>query len=149
MIILSFRTVYVAFFLAALLSIGVSQGPRFWRLWRISADPVPTSGRVVSLDCPNHGHVDYTFEIDGVSYAASDRFVDGINCADVKIGQTVAVYYEKGAPRNNYGLYPAEIAGNRATTALVTGLVFFGGFILLGPFFLAWLWTAVSRLTEG
>jgi hypothetical protein len=148
MIIQSFRSVYLAFFLAALVSTGFGQGPRFWRLWRISADPVSTSGHVVSLDCPNHGHVDYTFEIDGVSHAASDRFVDGINCSEMKVGQLVAVYYEKGTPRNNYGLYPAEIVGNRAMSALITGLIFFGGFILLGPLFLAGVWAAFSRLTE-
>jgi hypothetical protein len=146
---LSFRTIYVAFFLAAVVGVGFSQGPRFWRLWRISANPVSTSGRVVHLDCPNHGRIDYSFEINGVAYRASSPFIDGINCSDVKIGQPVAVYYEKGAPQNNYGLYPAATAGNRATSALVTGLAFFGGFILLGPLFLAGVWTAFSRPTDG
>src|SRR5215469_5245623 len=90
MIIPSFRTVYVGFFLTAAIAIGFSQGPMFWRLWRISADPVSTNGHVVQLDCPNHGHVDYSFEINGVSYRAGNPFIDGINCAEVKMGQAIA-----------------------------------------------------------
>jgi hypothetical protein len=61
----------------------------------------------------------------------------------------ILVYYEKGTPENNYALYPAETAGNRARTAFLTSLAFFGAFILLGPLFLAWLWTLFSGWQEG
>jgi hypothetical protein len=33
-------------------------------------------------------------------------------------------------------------------SALITGLIFFGSFFLLGPLFLAGVWAAFSRLTE-
>ena len=94
---------------------------------------------------PNHGHIDYAFEIDGVPRNGRDHFVDGINCPDAKIGQPVAVYYEKGAPENNYALYPAEVVGNRAKAAFFAGAALFGALIFLGPLFLAWLWTLFSR----
>ena len=143
----SMRTAYTAFLLVVGLMVVFGPARPLWRLWWISADPVATNGRVVRLDCSNHGHVDYSFEIDGVAYAAGNHFIDGINCPDVKVGQPVAVYYEKGAPENNYALYPAETVGNRARTAFFTGVAFFGAFVFLGPLFLAWLWTFVSRLT--
>jgi len=145
MIILRLRTVYIAFFsLIAVLLVVSGQAQILWRLGWISVDPVATTGRVIGLHCQDHGRVDYSFEIDGVAYDARNNFVDGINCADARIGQPVAVYYEKGAPDNNYGLSPAETAGNRARTAFFTTLAFFCALIFLGPLFLASLWTLFS-----
>jgi hypothetical protein len=143
---LTLRTVYFPFFIVIALMTIFGPAQPLWRLWQIGADPVSTLGRVVRLDCPNHGHIDYAFEIDGVAHSGRDHFVDGINCPDAKVGQAIAVYYEKGAPENNYALYPAETTGNRARTAFFTGVAFFGVLILLGPLFLAWLWTLFSRL---
>jgi hypothetical protein len=141
MIILRLRTVYIAFLcLFAVLFVASGQAHMLWRLGWISADPVATTGRVTGLHCHNHGRADYSFEIDGVAHDGRDDFVDGINCATARIGQAVAVYYEKGAPDNNYALYPAETAGNRARTAFFSGLAFFGVFVSLGPLLLARLW---------
>jgi len=141
-----FRNAYTGFFIAALLGVAVSAGPMLWRLWRISVDPVSTRGRVVRLDCRNHGHLDYSFDIDGVPHSGSNHSIDGISCPEVRIGQPVAVYYEKGAPENNYGLYPAETAGNRASTAFFTCVAFMCVFIFIGPLFLGGVWIVVSRL---
>jgi hypothetical protein len=142
-----FKSVYLGFLcVIALLLVSSGQAQLFWHLWQISADPVSTSGRVTRLDCANHGHVEYSFDIGGVSYRPGSRFIDGINCRDIKIGQPVAVYYAKSAPENNYALYPAETSGNRARTAFFTGMAFFGAVVLLGPLFLAWLWAFFLRL---
>jgi hypothetical protein len=147
MVTSNFRTAYLTFLLVAVLGIVFSQGPVLWALWRISADPVAALGHIVRVYCPDHGHVEYSFEIGGISHTGRNRFIDGINCPDLRVGQPVAVYYENGAPENNYGLYPAEMTGNRARTAFFTGVAFLSAFILLGPFFLAGLWTLASRLT--
>jgi hypothetical protein len=147
MTMLRLRTVYIAFLcLFAVLLVVSGQAQMLWRLGWISADPVATTGRVIGLDCPNHGLVDYAFEIDGVSYDASNHFVDGIDCPNAKIGQPVAVYYERGALDNNYALYPAQTAGNRARNAFFVGAPFYCAFVFLGPLFLTWLWTVFSRL---
>ena len=142
---LKLRSAYFPFFIVIALMTIFGPAQPLWRLWKISADPVSTSGHIVRLDCPNHGHIDYAFEIDGVPRNGRDHFVDGINCPDAKIGQAVAVYYEKGAPENNYALYPAEGEGNRAKAAFFAGAALFGALIFLGPLFLAWLWTLFSR----
>jgi hypothetical protein len=142
MIILRLRTVHIAFLcLFAVLLVVSGQARMLWRLGRISADPVATTGRVTGLHCHDHGRADYSFEIGGVAYDGRNNFVDGINCADARIGQPVGIYYENGAPDNNYALYPADTSGNRARTAFFTGLAFFGTFISLGPLLLARLWT--------
>jgi hypothetical protein len=144
----SFARVYILFFcLIVLLMISSGQMQLLWRLCRISADPVATTGHVTRLDCSNHGHVDYAFEADGASRGGENRFVDGINCPDIRIGQPIAVYYERGTPANNYALYPNDTSGNRASSALMTALTFTGSFLLLGPAFLGWLWTVVTRWT--
>jgi hypothetical protein len=147
MVTSNFRTAYFAFLIVAVLGMVFSQGSVLWALWRISADPVATVGHVIRVYCPDHGHIEYSFEIGDTSHSGRNRFIDGINCPDIKVGQPIAVYYENGAPANNYGLYPAEMTGNRARTAFFTGVAFFGAFILLGPLFLASLWTFASRLT--
>jgi hypothetical protein len=140
------RTLYFPFFLVIALMTIFGPAQPLWRLWQIGADPVSTRGQIVRLDCPDHGHVEYSFEAEGVSHHGREHFVDGINCTDAKAGQPVAVYYAKGAPENNYALYPAETTGNRARTAFFVGAAFFGTFILLGPLLLAGLWTLFSRL---
>jgi hypothetical protein len=118
-----------------------------WYEGRIGADPVLAKGRVITLDCNNHGFVDYSFEIGGVTHYARSPYGNGIPCQTVKIGQPVAVYYEKGAPENNYGVYPPDTPGNPARAAFFENLVGFGAFIFLGPFFLGWLWIQAERLT--
>jgi Protein of unknown function (DUF3592) len=143
----SLRTLYFPIFIVVALMTIFGPAQPLWRLWQISADPVSTQGHIVRLDCHNHGHVEYSFDAEGVSRNGRNPFVDGINCPDAKVGQAVAVYYEKSAPENNYALYPAGTSGNRARTALITGVAFFGAFILIGPLFLAWLWRLFSRLT--
>jgi hypothetical protein len=141
------KAAYLGFFcLIAMLIVASGQAQLFWHLWQISADPVSTTGHVTRLDCSNHGHVDYSFEVDGALHGAGNHFIDGINCREVRIGQPVAIYYAKGAPENNYALYPVEAAGNRTRTAFFTGLAFFGAVLLLGPVFLVWLWNLVLRL---
>ena len=70
----------------AVLLVASGHAQLLWRLWRISADPVSTIGR----DCPNHGSVDHSFAIDGVSYSARNEMIDRINCPNVKIGHPVA-----------------------------------------------------------
>jgi hypothetical protein len=142
----NFRTTYLAFLCVVVLMAGFSAGPLLWRLWRIGTDPVATPGRVVGIDCPNHGRVDYAFDIDGTSHSGANHLIDGIPCPQFRIGQKVAVYYEKGAPGNNYALYPDGTEGNRVRTALFTGIAFCAGFIALGPPFLAWVWILFSRL---
>ena len=69
-----------SFFFGLIIVLAVLSGmPQLlWRLWRISAAPVSTIGLVTALDCPNHGHVDYSFAIDRHSYGARQFFVDGI-----------------------------------------------------------------------
>lgn len=140
------RTLYLPFFIVVALMTIFGPAQPLWRLWEINADPASAKGRVVRLNCHDHGHVEYSFDADGVSYNGRNHFIDGINCPDAKVGQTIAVYYEKGAPENNYALYPAETSGNQARTAFITGVAFFGAFILIGPLFLAWVWTLFSRL---
>src|SRR5262249_55961822 len=111
------KRAYLGFFcLIAALMVLSGQAQILWRLWRISAAAVSATGQVTLLDCPNHGHVDYSFDVSGVSHSGRNHFVDGINCPDIRIGQRVAVYYEAGAPENNFALYPPEAAGNRPRT---------------------------------
>src|SRR5262249_48223487 len=135
------------FCLLAVLMFSSGQAQLLWRLWRISAAPVATIGFVTRLDCPNHGHIEYSFTVDGLPYNVRDTSVDGVNCPALKSGQSVAIYYEKGAPGNSYALYPSDTSGNRARNAFITGLSFFGALLLLGPLFLGWLWTVVARWT--
>jgi hypothetical protein len=145
-----FKRAYVGFvclFVVGMIASGQAQ--LFWRLWRIGAAPAETTGEVVGVDCPNHGHIFYSLKVDGSTYDGRNGFVDGINCPDVKIGQRVGIYYEAGAPANNYALYPPEAAGNPPTRIFVTRLLAFSSFILLGPLFLAWLWTVVARWTRA
>jgi hypothetical protein len=143
---LSIRALYFPIFIIIALMTILGPAQPLWRLWQISADPVSTKGRIVHLDCQNHGHVEYSFDADGVSHNGRNHFIDGINCPDAKVGQAIAVYFEKGAPENNYALYPADTSSNQTRTAFITGAALFGAFILLGPLFLAWLWTLFSRL---
>jgi hypothetical protein len=147
-IILTWRNIYFGF-MALLATLFVVSGiaKAVWYEGRIGADPVSTRGHVITLDCPHHGFVDYSFEIGGVTYYARDNFGNGIPCQTAKIGQPIAVYYEKGAPENNYGVYPPDTPGNPARAAFFDNLVGFGAFIFLGPFFLAWLWIQAQRLT--
>jgi hypothetical protein len=144
----TFRNVYLALFLAFAFGITISQGPLLVRLWQISADPVSTIGHVTVLYCPDHGHVDYSFTVDGASYSAGHYLVDGIDCPNLKLGQRIAVYYERGAPENNYGFYPADTTGNRARSAFWIGLIFLSVSVVMGPLFLTWMWTVVSRISE-
>jgi hypothetical protein len=144
----SFARSYILFFcLFAALMIASGQPQFFWRLWRISAAPVATTGHVTRLDCPNHGNVDYSFTVDGLAYDVRNALVDGANCPALKIGQSVAIYYEKGTPGNSYALYPSDTSGNRAGNAFITGLSIFGALLLLGPLFLGGLWTFLARWT--
>jgi hypothetical protein len=142
----SFRAAYIGFFIAILLGALLSQGQALWSLWRISANPISTRGQIVGVDCANHGYVAYSFDVGGYSHTAHGRFIDGINCRDLRVGQPIAVDYENGAPDNNYGLYPVEATGNRARAAFLTGVAFLGAFVVLGPIVLAGIWTLVARL---
>ena len=144
----SFARVYILFFcLLVVLMISSGQAQLLWRLWRISAAPAATTGHVTRLDCPNHGHIDYSFTVNGLAYDVRDTFIDGVNCAVLKSGQSIAIYFEKGDPGNSYALYPNDTSGNRARNAFITGLSFFGAVLLLGPLFLGWLWTVAARWT--
>jgi hypothetical protein len=90
-----------SFFFGLIIVLAVLSGmPQL--LWRISAAPVSTIGLVSALDCPNHGHVDYSFAVDRHSYGARQFFVDGIDCRSFKIGQRIAIVYERAAPENNF-----------------------------------------------
>jgi hypothetical protein len=146
----SFARVYILFFcLFALLMISSGQPQLLWRLWRISAAPVTTTGHVTRLDCSNHGHIDYSFTVDGLSYNVQDTFIHGVaNCPALKGGQAIAIYYEKSIPGNSYALYPSDTSGNQARNEFITALSFFGASLLLLPLFLGWLWTIVARWTS-
>jgi hypothetical protein len=112
-----------------------------WYNGWIAADPVLAKGRVMTLDCnDNHGFVDYSFEIDGATYHARSAYLNNIPCQAVKIGQPVAVYYEKGAPENNYGVYPPETPGNPARAAFLYNLAAFAVFTFLVPLIYIWRW---------
>jgi len=142
------KRVYL-FFFGLIITLTLLSGMQqlLWRQWRIGAASVSTIGLVTALDCPNHGHVDYSFAADRQNYSARQFFVDGIDCRSLKIGQRIAVVYERAAPDNNLALYPIEGEGNRARSAFLTGLAFMSAFILIGPLFLSALWSVVSRLT--
>jgi hypothetical protein len=112
---------------------GIAQS--VWHQGWIGADPVMATGRITNLVCHNHGFVDFAFETDGITHDATDHFGNGIPCQSVKIGDPIAVYYEKGAPDNNYGVYPVDTPGNPARQAFLGGLAMFGALIFLGPFF--------------
>jgi hypothetical protein len=144
-IILTWRNLYFGFMaLCATLFVVSGIAKAVWYEGRIGADPVMARGHVITLDCHNHGFVDYSFEIAGAIYYARSPHGNNIPCETVKIGQLIAVYYEKGAPEINYGVYPAETPGNPARAAFFDNLVCFGAFIFLGPLFLTWLWTKFS-----
>jgi hypothetical protein len=121
-----------------------------WHLWWISADPISTSGHVVEIVCRSRDRfLGYSYVVDGVSYQGNDDLDNDSSCRDAKIGEPVAVYYEKGAPENNYGVYPPDTLGNPARAAFFGNLMVFGAFIFLAPFFLAWLWTTLNDWLES
>jgi hypothetical protein len=134
------RNLYIAnsCFVGVALALGSWAPGSPWHLWRIGVDPVSTGGHVVNMDC-NHHRVQYSFVVDGVSHQGSDNLGDGIYCRTVKIGQPVAVYYEKDVPENNFGFYPPETPGNPARAAFLGQVEAAGAFLLLGPLFMYWL----------
>jgi hypothetical protein len=126
-----------SFFVGLIMVLAVLSGmlQLLWRQWRISAAPVSTIGLVTALDCPNHGHVDYSFAVDRHSDGARQFFVDGIDCRSLKIGQRIAIVYERAARENNFALYPIEGESNRARSAFLTGLAFISVLIFMLPLF--------------
>ena len=61
------RTLYLPFFIVVALMTIFGPAQPLWRLWEINADPASAKGRVVRLNCHDHGHVEYSFEAEGVS----------------------------------------------------------------------------------
>jgi hypothetical protein len=144
----SFWRVYAMFVCVVVAMMALSGIPQmFWHLRSIAAAPVPASGKVDRVDCPNHGHVYFSFQADGVSYGGTNPLIEGINCPDVKVGSPLAIYYERGAPQNNYAFYPPEADVSRVQQLLMIGSLFILLFVVLGPLFLAWIWTVFTRWT--
>jgi hypothetical protein len=117
-----------------------------WRLWHIAQIPVTATGVVTHLDCSNHGHVDYSFRVDGTPIEGRPHFVDGIACQQLRTGQPIAIYYERAAPENNYALVAGPENGNRAMTAFWTASAILAALAFLGPMFLVLVWTVFSRV---
>ena len=108
---------------------------QLWTLWRIASAPVAASGVVTRLNCADHSRVDYTFQADGATVVSTTRGIDGIDCRDVRVGQSVSVTYARGAPQNSYAV-PAGVGGDspwRVFGWAVLGLV---SFVVLEPLFL-------------
>jgi hypothetical protein len=107
-----------------------------WHLWWISADPISTSGHVVEIVCRSRDRfLGYSYIVDGVSYQGNDDLDNDSSCRYAKIGDPVAVYYEKGAPEISYGVYPAETTGNPVRALFFHELVVLVVAMLLVPLF--------------
>ena len=101
----SFATRYgVAFLLNAVLMtwIGAPQG--VWSIWGIQNDAGTAIGEISILDCKNHGHLTYSFVVNGVKYAGDTTTFQG-SCLDLKQGQAVKIYYENRNPVVNIAVY--------------------------------------------
>jgi hypothetical protein len=141
------RQVYLAFLcLLAALTILSGQTQMLWRLWQIAQDPATAAGVVTHLDCANHGHVDFVLRVESASFDGREHFVDGIACPQLRVGQRIAVYYQRAQPANNYALAASEDGGNRAMTAFYTGAAFLGAFVLVGPLFLVMVFSLFTRM---
>ncbi len=122
------------------LMIQTGQIKTLWRLLHILQDPGKTAGVVSHLDCPNHGHIDYVFRIEGASFDGREHLIDGISCPELRTGQRVAVYYQRAQPTNNYAFVEGQDDGNSARRAFYTSLAFFGGLAFVGPLLLMPIW---------
>ena len=142
---LSPKHVYLVFFAQCVALLFSSGEPQLlWRLWFISAAPVSTTGVVTVVDCQNH-RVDYAFTVDGFPQNAPRANIGGLGCKDLRVGQRIAVYFERGEPENNYALRLSDTAGHPIRNEFFIGLSVICVFVLLAPLFLSALWFASLR----
>ena len=132
------RTLYIIYFCLVVVPLAFIWAPSVWRLGRITADPVSTGGRVVNIACQRHeAFVEYSFVVDGVSHR--DRSSYGMACRFARIGQDVAVSYERGRPENSYGVFAADAAGDPVRNAFLLDLLAGPLALFLGPLLAAYL----------
>jgi hypothetical protein len=144
------RRVYLVFLCVSAASMILSgQIQLLWRQWRIGQDPGMTAGVVTHLDCPNHGHVDFIFQVESTSFEGREHFVDETPCPALRAGQRIVVYYQRAQPTNNYALVQSEDGSNGAMRAFYTGAATLGAVVFAGPLFLVLIWTLVMKLTMG
>ena len=119
-----------------------------WNLWSIARDPAETSGTVTRLDCRNHGHVEYVMEIGTRTIEGRRHNVAGADCRLVKVGQRIAVSYERGMPENNYA-FVSRTDGNRAKNEFYFGLIMWASFVVIGPLFIVVIWSIFSKVATA
>jgi hypothetical protein len=129
-------------------TMSASMAPGLWRLWRISEAPVAALGFVTGLDCPNHGRVDYTFEVAGATLSGASGYVEGADCRSLRVGQRVNVSYERGAPKNNYAFSFDDQRDSRARSAFFASFGSMAWFVFVGPLVLVFLFRLFLRISR-
>jgi hypothetical protein len=144
--------VYLAFVGLCLVLSSIPGGPQIpqllWNLWSIARDPAETSGTVMRLDCRNHGHVEYVVEIGASTIEGRQQNVAGADCRLLKVGQRIAVSYQRGMPENNYA-FSSRADGNPAEKEFYLGLIMWTSFVVIGPLFVVVLWSIFSKVTTA
>jgi hypothetical protein len=142
---------YVAFaclFLALSTTPGGQQVPqKLLGLWQIAGDEAIATGFITNLDCKNHGHVNYFALVEGKSVGGRWNEAGDISCKELKVGQQIAVYYERAKPTNNFALKSAGDM-DRPTKELWQTLSSWTPFVLIGPLFLTVLASFFLRVSN-
>jgi hypothetical protein len=139
---------YVVFLAVCALMTASTSGPDMWRLWHVAQAPGATVGVVTGLDCQNHGRVDYTLEVAGVTYPGAAHHVDDAPCQDLRVGERVNVSFELAAPENNFAFAGGSMGGKRAAHEFRKGLIMMIGFVFLGPLWLVLVAKVFLRVSE-
>ena len=126
----------------ALLLIWLGAPQQTWRTWRIYNNTATTVGVITDLDCNNHGHLGYSFEVGGVRYLGRSPNFHG-DCRELKNGQRVLIHYEAGAPATNLatiddrrGRDASSMLRNEILVSLAIFIVFLP-MLILAAWFLA------------
>lgn len=144
--------VYLAFVGLFVVVSSMPGGPQFpqllWNLWSIARDPAETSGTVMRLDCHNHGRVEYVVEIGTRTIEGRQHTVSGADCRLLKVGQRIAVSYERGVPENNYA-FVSRTDSNPAVNELYLGLIMWTSFVVIGPLLIVVIWSIFSKVATA
>jgi len=66
---------------------------------RMTLDPGSTIGNVVALEPTNHQVIDYEYRVDDARMTGIGRTPDGVHFEDLRVGQTLPVFYATHMPQ--------------------------------------------------
>jgi len=90
---------YFFFYVLSVVMILCLRLPQISESYQLKENGVHTTGVIRSVDCENHGHIYYDYQVGSRSFQKSASSLDaGLKCGPQNVGSTVSVSYVSSDP---------------------------------------------------